>query len=83
LGSLAVFLSPTSSLQGGLDLSSPLGNFGSDGVYLVLHRRDGRLNARRIPIVEEFHLVADEDSDVRTDHTLRLWTIPRYACTTA
>jgi hypothetical protein len=76
LGSVQVFLTPTTDGQGGLHLRSPLGRFGADGAYLVLERRDGTLNARRIPIAEHFHVFVDEDGDVRADHSLRLWNIP-------
>jgi len=76
LGSLAVFLTPSADADGGLHLRSPIGKFGSDGAYLVLHRRGGMLNARRIPVAEHFHLYVDRDGNVRTDHALRLWNIP-------
>jgi len=76
LGSVQVFLEPSADANGGLHLRSPLGRFGADGAYLVLKRRDGTLNARRIPIAEHFHLFVDDDGDVRADHALRLWNIP-------
>jgi hypothetical protein len=76
LGSVQVFLQPAADGRGGLHLRSPLGRFGSDGAYLVLRRRDGVLNARRIPIAEHFHLFVDYDGNVRADHTLKLWHIP-------
>ncbi|MGX7681661.1 hypothetical protein ACSMXN_22480 [Jatrophihabitans sp. DSM 45814] len=75
-GSLPVFLTPSNGADGGLYLRSPIGAFGGDGAYLVLNRSDGTLNARRIPIAEEFHLYVDDNRDVRTDHSLRLWGIP-------
>jgi hypothetical protein len=76
LGSVAVFLEPSADGHGGLHLRSPIGRFGSDGAYLVLERHDRTLNVRRIPIAEHFHLYVDPDGDVRTDHSLRLWSIP-------
>ncbi|MGH8968511.1 MAG: hypothetical protein ACRDV1_01040 [Actinomycetes bacterium] len=76
LGSLPVFLSPSGDGRGGLHLRSPIGRFGTDGAYLVLERGDHTLNVRRIPIAEHFHLYVDGDGDVRTDHSLRLWSIP-------
>ncbi|MEJ7794010.1 MAG: hypothetical protein WKF50_00515 [Nocardioides sp.] len=33
-------------------------------------------NGGFVPIAEHFHLYVDEDGDVRTDHSLRLWNIP-------
>jgi hypothetical protein len=76
LGSVQVFLRPSADGRGGFHLHSPLGPFGSDGAYLVLERRHGVMNARRIPIAEHFHLFVDDDGDVRADHSLRLWSIP-------
>jgi hypothetical protein len=76
LGSIQVFLRPAVDEHGSLHLYSPLGTFGDDGAYLVLKRRGGVLNARRIPLNEHFHLFVDEDGDVRCDHSLSLWHIP-------
>lgn len=75
-GSLLVFLAPTADGSGGLLLNSPIGRFGSDGAYLVLRRTDGSLNARRLPIAERFHVYLDGDRTLRTDHSIRLWTVP-------
>ncbi len=76
LGSVQVYLRPSADAAGGLHLRSPLGRFGADGAYLVLRRPGGRISARRVPIAEHFHLFVDDDGDVRTDHTLKLWGIP-------
>jgi hypothetical protein len=76
LGSVQVFLRPSSDGTGGFRLTSPLGRFGDDGAYLVLEHPSGHLYARRIPIAERFDLYVDRDGDVRTDHSLRLWRIP-------
>lgn len=76
LGSVQVFLRPATDGGGGLHLRSPLGRFGDDGAYLVLRRRGGAVNARRIPIAEHFHLFVDADGNVRCDHSLSLWRIP-------
>jgi hypothetical protein len=76
LGSLPVLLSPSADGSGGFLLRSALGPFGGDGAYLVLHRADGTLNVRRIPIAEQFHVYVDDDGDLRTDHHLRLWSVP-------
>jgi hypothetical protein len=75
-GSLMVFLEPRSDSAGGLHLLSRHGAFGSDGAYLVLEAGGDRLRARRIPVAEHFHLYVDSDGDLRTDHDVRLWSIP-------
>lgn len=75
VGNLPVFLRPSAGTAGDFYLRSPLGSFGHDGAYLVLHRDDGTLNIRRIPVNEEFHLYVDADGDLRCDHSLRLWSI--------
>jgi hypothetical protein len=74
-GSLPVFLSPSADATAGFHLRSPIGSFGGDGAYLVLHHRADMLHARRIPIAEHFHVYVDNDGDLRTDHSLRLWNI--------
>ena len=71
-----VFLEPRADADGGLHLYSRQGRFGADGAYLVLEAGGDRLRARRIPVVEHFHLYVDADGDLRTDHDLRLWNIP-------
>jgi hypothetical protein len=76
LGSLPVLLTPSADGSGGFRLRSPLGPFGGNGAYLVLHRSDGTVNIRRIPIAEQFHVYVDGDGDLRTDHHLRLWSVP-------
>jgi hypothetical protein len=75
-GFLSVFLRPSTDDSGGLHLHSPLGQFGTDGAYLVLDRDDAKINARRVPIAERFHLYVDDEDCVRTDHSVRLWNIP-------
>jgi len=75
-GCLSVFLRPSVDDAGGLHLHSPIGEFGEEGAYLVLNRGDGRINARRVPVAEHFHLYVDGDGDVRTDHFVRLWSVP-------
>lgn len=75
-GCLSVFLRPSVDQSGALHLESPSGSFGEDGAYLVLERGDGKINARRVPIAEHFHLYVDEAGDVRTDHFVRLWNVP-------
>ncbi len=75
MGSLPVFLRPSVGANGSLHLRSPIGPFGTEGAYLVLHRGDS-LKARRIPIAEHFHLFVDDDGAVRCDHALSLRSIP-------
>jgi hypothetical protein len=75
-GCLSVFLRPSVDEDGSLHLESSIGPFGGDGAYLVLDRGHGKINARRIPIAEHFHLYVDDEGDVRTDHLVRLWRIP-------
>jgi len=75
-GCLSVFLQPSVGERGDLHLESPRGAFGEDGAYLVLDRGDGKINARRVPIAEHFHLYVDTDGDLRTDHFVRLWRVP-------
>ncbi|MBV9487587.1 MAG: hypothetical protein JO246_16265 [Frankiaceae bacterium] len=75
-GCLSVFLRPSVDDKGALHLHSPIAQFGDDGAYLVLNRGQGKINARRIPIAEHFHLYADAEGHVRTDHFVRLWNIP-------
>ena len=76
LGSLQVYLKPSSGPDGSFHLHSPLGRFGGNGAYLVLERYDDTVSARRIPLNEHFHLYVDDDGDVRADHSLKLWNIP-------
>jgi hypothetical protein len=72
-GSLTVFLRPDATADGGLTLSSPNGEFGDDGAYLIV-RPDGKPQgwARRIPLPERFELFTDADGVLRCDHHLHL-----------
>ena len=73
-GSLTVLLRPRVCDDGALVLSSPTGQFGEEGAYLVVRRPQQRQGwARRIPLPETFHVFVDADGEVRTDHELRLW----------
>jgi hypothetical protein len=76
VGCLPVLLQPENDESGGLHLRSPTGPFGTEGAYLTLERADGTVNVRRIPIAEHFHVYVDGAGDVRTDHALRLSSIP-------
>lgn len=72
-GNVQVFLRPTVLPDGGLELSSPAGEFGRDGAYVLVEDR-GRTHAARAPIHERFHVYVDEEGVLRTDHLLRLWS---------
>ncbi len=70
-GSLTVFLRPDAAADGGLVLSSPAGEFGDDGAYLIVRPDAGPSGwARRIPLPERFELFTDVDGVVRCDHRL-------------
>lgn len=72
-GSLTVFLRPDATADGGLVLSSPAGEFGDDGAYLVVRPgASARGWARRVPLPERFHVFTDVDGAVRCDHHLSL-----------
>lgn len=76
IGWLPVFLTPSVDPDGSFHLHSRVGAFGTEGAYLLLDRFDGTLNVRRLPITEHFHVYADDQGDVRCDHSLRLRSIP-------
>lgn len=72
-GSLTVFLRPEVTADGGLVLSSPAGEFGDDGAYLIVRPGTGTRGwARRIPLPERFELFEDADGVLRCDHRLAL-----------
>jgi hypothetical protein len=76
-GSATVFLQPDVVHGGNLRLTSPAGRFGDQGMYLIVHESDsGYAWVRRAPIIERFDVYVDQEGTVRTDHELRLWTIP-------
>jgi len=68
-GNVQVFLRPRTLPDGGLELSSPPGRFGSDGAYVVVEERG--THASRAPIHETFRLYVDDEGVLRTDHELR------------
>lgn len=74
-GAAIVFLEPSVGPDGALLLTSPAGDFGDNGAYLAV-RGDGRVSARRIPLVERFRVYVDDEGVMRTDHALDLWSIP-------
>lgn len=70
-GNVQVFLQPSVDVGGHLRLSSPSGQFGSNGAYVVVD--EGGTYAARIPIHEEFRVYVDREGTLRTDHYLSLW----------
>jgi len=79
-GSLTVLLRPDVTADGRLVLSSPAGEFGKDGAYLVV-RPGGRSQgwARRIPLPERFVWFTDPDGVLRCEHHLAFgrWEVLR------
>jgi hypothetical protein len=75
-GHLTIFLAPMNDLSDGLVLTSPIAEFGDNGAYLVVVEDEGYARVRRAPIAEEFHLYFDRERQLRTDHAVRLWTLP-------
>ncbi|QVQ51761.1 hypothetical protein J4H86_23830 [Spiractinospora alimapuensis] len=76
-GNVTVFLRPENASGGALRLVSPRGRFGDDGAYLLVRAAD-QVGAwvRRVPIVETFDVYVDPHGTLRTDHDLRLWSLP-------
>jgi hypothetical protein len=78
-GSVTVFLQPSVRPDGSLALRSPIGPFGSDGAYLVVADSGQSTGwARRIPLVEEFLVSANQDGGLRTVHELSIWSLPVF-----
>jgi hypothetical protein len=73
-GNVQVFLAPRVLPGGGLELSSPRGPFGSDGAYVVVD--ESGTHAARAPIHETFKVYVDDEGVLRTDHDLRIWSVP-------
>lgn len=71
-GNVQVFLRPSVLPGGSLALTSPTGDFGRDGCYVVV--TDGGGHAARVPIHETFRVYVDPEGTLRTDHRLRLWS---------
>lgn len=70
-GNVQVFLQPSLGKNGALLLTSSRGDFGDDGMYVVVQDGGGDFAARS-PIHETFHVYVDERGTLRTDHELRL-----------
>lgn len=76
-GSISIFLRPDNGAGGALRLTSPLGDFGEDGAYLLVAGPDSRHAwVRRAPLAERFDVYVDDEGVLRAEHALRLWTIP-------
>lgn len=69
-GNVQVFLRPSNRADGGLELASPSGAWGTDGAYVTV-RDGGRDYAKRAPLHESFALYVDEEGVLRTDHRIR------------
>lgn len=76
-GSVTVMLRPSVDSAGALTLTSPDGRFGDEGAYLLVAEPNGRTAwVRRAPLVERFRVYVDDESTLRTDHALDLWSVP-------
>jgi hypothetical protein len=75
-GSVTVFLCPSLGRDGALVLTSPIGRFGDDGAYLVVHESGNTAAVRRVPLAEEFRVYVDDEGALRADHALNLWSVP-------
>ncbi|MGP3973097.1 hypothetical protein ACTWQF_03495 [Streptomyces sp. 8N114] len=72
-GNVQVFLRPAVTSDGALQLTSPAGEFGGNGAYVVVEHAGG-IHAARVPIHETFRVYTDIEGTLRTDHVLRLWS---------
>ncbi|MFI5506888.1 hypothetical protein ACIA48_05410 [Mycobacterium sp. NPDC051804] len=70
-GSVQVFLTPRADNDGSFWLHSRSESFGADGAYAVVRFGDDWYAAQP-PLRETFHVFADEDGVLRTDHWLKL-----------
>lgn len=72
-GNVQVFLRPRAEPDGALVLSSPSGDFGANGAYVVVDDHGG-CHAARAPIHETFRVYVDDEGVLRADHLLCLWS---------
>ena len=56
--------------------TSPIGQFGDDGAYLIVRAGGHSAFVRRVPLAEQFRVYVDDEGTLRTDHALNLWSIP-------
>lgn len=66
-GSIQVYLAPRNDADGSLWLESRSRAFGRDGAYAVVRFGD-QWYASSIPLRETFHVFADDEGVLRTDH---------------
>lgn len=70
-GSSSVYLRPRVCPDGSFGLNSTGASFGSSGFYRIVDAGPNRLKARLFRTLHEiFHVYADEENVLRTDHTI-------------
>lgn len=70
-GSSSVYLRPRVCSDGSFGLKSTGASFGSSGFYRIVDAGPNRLKARLFRTLHEiFHVYADEENVLRTDHTI-------------
>lgn len=73
-GNALVLLRPSVDAAGALTVTSAGRGFGESGFYFTVHRPGNRMWARYVRTMQEsIRVYADEDADVRADHTMWLW----------
>jgi hypothetical protein len=77
-GSVTVLLRPEVRFDGALVLRSPTGPFGTNGAYLVVVASENDGWARRVPLNEQFVLLANDDGSLQADHDLTIWKAPVF-----
>jgi hypothetical protein len=76
-GNATVLLRPVVGSDGSLELVSGGKRFGDPGFYRVTGMADGRARVWYVrALTERFHVYADSDGSVRTDHFLKWWGLP-------
>jgi hypothetical protein len=76
-GNATVLLRPHVNGDGSLELVSAGKRFGDPGFYRVTGMRDGRARVWYVRgFTETFHVYAEADGSVRTDHHLKWWGLP-------
>jgi hypothetical protein len=73
-GSASVFLRPSASADGALELASAGRRFGDPGFYFVVRDPPDHVFARHLPTFKEsIRVFVDERGALRTDHVFSLW----------
>ena len=76
-GNATVLLRPVANTDGSLELISAGNRFGDPGFYRVTGMAGGRARVWYVrALTERFHVYADSDGSVRTDHYLKWWGLP-------